>query len=157
MARPKEKEVVIDKLGRKHTYKLDKNGKKKAWRKPLINEEITKKMEDLFALDLPLQVVCSQVGISDQTYYNECNRNPQFLGRMERAKNLVHVMAGRTVAKAIKDGDVQSSKWYLEHKDERFKKDTKVAINATTETDPETWTVVTWLEMEFTLKDEENS
>lgn len=30
MARPKEKEVVIDKLGRKHTYKLDKNGKKKA-------------------------------------------------------------------------------------------------------------------------------
>ena len=30
MARPKEKEVVIDSLGRKHTYKLDKKtGKKK--------------------------------------------------------------------------------------------------------------------------------
>ena len=95
-------------------------------------------MEELFALDLPLQVVCSQVGISDQTYYNECNRNPQFLGRMEKAKNLVHVMAGRTIAKAIRDGDVQSSKWYMEHKDERFKKENKISLNANTETDPET-------------------
>ena len=151
MARPKEKEVVIDSLGRKHTYKLDKTGKKLAWRKPLIDEEKTKKMEELFALDLPLQVVCSQVGISDQTYYNECNRNPQFLGRMEKAKNLVHVMAGRTIAKAIRDGDVQSSKWYMEHKDERFKKENKISLNANAETDPETWAVATWLKVEFEI------
>lgn len=152
MARPKEKEVVIDSLGRKHTYKLNKKtGKKLAWRKPLIDEEKTKEMEKLFALDLPLQVVCSQVGISDQTYYNECNRNPQFLGRMEKAKNLVHVMAGRTIAKAIRDGDVQSSRWYMEHKDERFKKENKISLNANTETDPETWAVATWLKVEFEI------
>lgn len=124
-------------------------------RKPLIDEDKTKKLEDLFALDVPVQVACSQVGISDQTYYNECNRNPQFLDRMKKAQNLVHVMAWRTIAKAIRDGDTQTSKRYYEHKDERFKKDNGVKVWINTETDPETGNVLTWLEVRFSLQDDE--
>ena len=158
MARPKEKEVVIDSLWRKHTYKLDKKtGKKKTWRPSAFTEEIVQKLEEQFSWDCSVRTACAMAGVSESAYYAECERNPQFKEKMERAQQYVGSLASRTIAKAIRDGDSNTAKWYQERRDERFKKDTKVAINATTETDPETGTVVTWLEMEFTLKDEENS
>lgn len=150
MARPKEKEVVMTKQG-KRTYRIDKDGKKLTWRPTKFTEDLTKKLEELFALDVPTEVACSQVGISSQALRDEMKRNPEFLARIEKAKNLCHVMAGRTIAKAIRDGDVQTSKRYYEHKDERYKKENKISLNANTETDPETWAVATWLKVEFEI------
>ena len=77
-------------------------------------------------------------GVSPDAYYDECNRNPEFLQKMQRDQEYVGSLADRTIAKSIRDGDVNTARWFKERIDERYKKDTKVAINATTETDPET-------------------
>jgi hypothetical protein len=77
-------------------------------------------------------------GVSESAYYAECERNQEFKEKMERAQQYVSSLADRTIAKAIRDGDNNTARWFKERTDERYKKDTKVAINATTETDPET-------------------
>ena len=74
---------------------------------------------------------------------------------MQRAQEYVGSLADRTIAKSIRDGDVNTAKWFKEKIDERYKKENKVNINATSETDPETGAVVSWLEVEFVLKDED--
>ena len=152
MARPKEKEVVIDSLGRKHTYKLDKKtGKKKTWRPSAFTEEIVQKLEEQFSWDCSVRTACAMAGVSESAYYAECERNPQFKEKMERAQQYVGSLASRTIAKAIRDGDSQTAKWYQERRDERFKKENKISLNANAETDPETWTVETWLKVEFEI------
>lgn len=77
-------------------------------------------------------------GISTDAYYNECKRNPQFNDRMERAQNYVGSLASRVIAKAIKEGDSNTAKWYQERRDDRFKKENTAKVNLNTETDPET-------------------
>ena len=153
MARPKEKEVVIDSLGRKHTYKLDKNGKKLTWRPNVITKEVADKLEEQFSWDASVTTACAMAGISTDVYYKELKRNPQFNDRMQRAQQYVSSLASRTIAKAVRDGDSQTAKRYMEHRDERYKKENKISLNANTETDPETWAVLTWLEVEFELTD----
>lgn len=152
MARPKEKEVVIDSLGRKHTYKLDKKtGKKKTWRPSAFTEEIVQKLEEQFSWDCSVRTACAMAGVSESAYYAECERNPQFKEKMERAQQYVGSLASRTIAKAIRDGDSNTAKWYQERRDERYKKENKISLNANAETDPETWAVATWLKVEFEI------
>ena len=40
---------------------------------------------------------------------------------MEKAKEYVNVLADRTVARAIKDGDVATARWYKDKRDDRYK------------------------------------
>lgn len=77
-------------------------------------------------------------GISTDAYYKELKKNPQFNDRMQRAQQYVSSLASRTIAKAVRDGDSQTAKRYMEHRDERYKKENKISLNANTEMDPET-------------------
>ena len=77
-------------------------------------------------------------GVSRNAYYEECERNPEFNDRMERAQQYVSSLADRVIAKAIKDGDSSTAKRFKERIDERYKKENKISLNANTETDPET-------------------
>ena len=42
-------------------------------------------------------------GVSESAYYAECERNPQFKEKMEKAQQYVGSLAARTIAKAIRD------------------------------------------------------
>lgn len=152
MARPKEKEVVETKLW-KRTYKLDKETwKKKTWRPKVITPEVVQKLEDLLSQDVSIEVACKFVGISERTYYYECESNPQFLQKMEKAQEYVKILAWRTISKAIRDGDVQTAKWLMEKRDKRYRND-GVKINMNQGVDPETGEAVQGLLVEFTIKE----
>ena len=152
MARPREKEVVMTKVG-KRTYKIDKKtGKKKTWRPTVFTPEVVSKLEELFSWNTSVTTACKMVGIWPNAYYVECNRNPQFKEKMEKAQSFVDTMADRTIAKAIRDGDVSTSKRYKEKTDERYK--TKpTQINMQQEASTETGEVSQGLSIEFTLKE----
>lgn len=91
----------------------------------------------MFQYDVNIDDACAFVGISPQTYYSERERNPEFVERMEKAKAFLKVTAGKTIAKAIRDGDVQSAKWFRERRDENYKqKPTQISMNQGI--DPET-------------------
>ena len=59
--------------------------------------------------------------MSYQAYSDECDRNPEFAEKMEKAKEYVNVLADRTIARAIKDGDVATARWYKDKRDDRYK------------------------------------
>lgn len=152
MARPKEKEVVMTKQG-KRTYRIDRNWKKLTWRPKVITPEVVAKLEEQFSRNSSVKTACAMAGISPDAYYDECNRNPEFSQKMERAQQYVSSLADRVIAKAIKDGDSSTAKRFKERIDERYKKENTIKMSANSETDPETGEVVTWLEVEFELTD----
>lgn len=152
MARPKEKETIETKQW-KRTYKLNKEtGKKKTWRPRVITPEIVQKLEDLLSQDVEIERACKFVGISERAYYYECERNPEFLQRMSKAQEYPLILADRTIAKAIRDGDVQSAWKMKQSRDRRYRSEwTKIALQQWV--DPETGQAVQGLMVEFTLKE----
>ena len=153
MARPKEKETIMTKQG-KRTYRLrkDGSGKKEAWRRSVFTEELVKKLEEQFSWNSSIKTACAIVGISRNAYYEECKKNQEFNDRMERAQEYVNSLADRTIAKAIRDWDVQTAKWMKERTDERYKQK-PAQINMQQGVDPETWEATQGLMVEFTLKE----
>ena len=64
--------------------------------------------------------------ISKPTLYDYCDKNPDFRERKELLKQRVKTRAKLNISKAIDDGDIDLSKWYLERRDNDFK--TKQAV-----------------------------
>lgn len=152
MARPKEKETVMTKQG-KRTYRLNKKTwKKMTWRPTKFTEEVIKKLDDLISNDVSVEAACKFVGVSEVAYYDECKRNPEFLKKMNQAQEFVKVLAWRTIAKAIRDGDVQTARWLMEKRDKRYRNE-GTKINVQQGIDPDTGEVTQGLLVEFTLKE----
>ena len=152
MARPKEKEVVMTKQW-KRTYRIDKKtGKKMTWRPNKFTKEVVDKLEESFSWNSSVKTACALVGVSPDAYYDELNRNPEFRQRMERAQEYVSSLADRTIAKSIRDGDVQTAKWMKERSDERYKQK-PTQINMNQGIDPETGEATQGLLVEFTIKE----
>lgn len=124
MARPKEKETIMTKQG-KRTYRLDKvTGKKLTGRPTVFTPEVVQKLEDLISQDVEIERACKFVGISESAYYRECQDNPEFREKMAKAQEYPVILASRTIAKAIKDGDVQSARRMKQSRDKRYRPDT---------------------------------
>ena len=151
MARPKEKETIMTKKG-KRTYKLRKDWKKATGRPKVITPEVVQKLEDLLSQDVSIESACKFVWISERAYYYECEDNPDFLQKMEKAQEYVKILAWRTISKAIRDGDVSTARWLMEKRDKRYRNDA-MKINMNQGVDPETWEQTQWLLVEFTLKE----
>lgn len=152
MARPKEKEIVITKTWQKRVYKIDREWKKKTWRPTVFTPENIQKLEELLSQDVSIESACKFVGISESAYYAECDRNPKFKEKMDKAQEYVKILAWRTISKAIRDGDVGTAKWLMEKRDKRYRNDA-MKINMNQGMDPETWGQTQGLLVEFTLKE----
>lgn len=102
-----------------------------------IDERIIQELETMFHYDMSIDDACAFVKISPQTYYDERDRNPEFSERMDKARTFLGVTASQTIARAIKDGDVSTSRWFKERRDERYKTQ-PAQINMSQTTDSET-------------------
>lgn len=121
MGRHKEKETVMTKQG-KRTYRLNKaTGKKLTGRPNKFTPEVVQKLEDLISQDVEIERACRFVGVSESAYYEECNRNPEFKEKMSKAQEYPLILANRTIAKAIRDGDIQSAWKMKQSRDKRYR------------------------------------
>ena len=121
MARPKEKETIMTKQG-KRTYRLDKvTGKKLTGRPTVFTPEVVQKLEDLISQDVEIERACRFVGISESAYYAECKENAEFREKMSKAQEYPLILANRTIAKAIRDGDIQSAWRMKQSRDKRYR------------------------------------
>lgn len=93
MADRKHKETIIDKNGRKVTYRLKKNWKKDTWNPTKKTEKLITQLEELFMVDCNIKEACSQVGISMQTYYEWREQDKDFAERMDKAKERPQIFA----------------------------------------------------------------
>lgn len=71
---------------------------------------------------------------------------------MLKAQEYTMVLANRTIAKAIRDGDVQSAWKIKQSRDKRYRSDS-MRINMNQGTDPATGEQTQGLLVEFTLKE----
>lgn len=51
------------------------------------------KLEDLLSQDVSIESACKFVGISERAYYYECEDNPDFLQKMDKAQEYVKILA----------------------------------------------------------------
>jgi predicted DNA-binding protein YlxM (UPF0122 family) len=86
--------------------------KKKAKTRALVGgrpsaftEEVVKKLEEGFCMDFTITEACAYAGISRQAYYDECERKPQFLDRMERAQQVPFALAKKGLFNAMQKED----------------------------------------------------
>jgi hypothetical protein len=87
-----------------------------AGRPTKMTEEVVKKLVACFSNGFSDQLACDHVGITKQTLYNYCDKNPEFLTIKERLKKNPVAAATLNIVKAIDNGDVKASQWYLERK-----------------------------------------
>jgi hypothetical protein len=86
--------------------------KKKVGRKTLLNAKLQKQICDLLAEGVPIGATCDAVGIGQKTYFEWCNRNPQFSQVTTRARGQARV----SLLKKIKlSDDWRAHAWILSH------------------------------------------
>ena len=86
-----------------------------------MTQGTVKKLEEAFLRGLSDEEACLYAGISKPTLYDYCDKNSDFLDRKELLKQRVKTRAKLNISKAIEDGDIDISKWYLERRDKDFK------------------------------------
>ena len=64
---------------------------------------------------------CHYAGISRDTYYRWLEQHPELAEKVEQAKHMPTRKAKETITKAIKEGDVATSRWLLERRDPDFR------------------------------------
>lgn len=85
------------------------------------NDEIVKKLEEVFALDGTISEACFYAGITRQTYYNhvkedaeEGTTEKELFDRFEALRERPILKARQTIVKGL--DQPENAKWYLERK-----------------------------------------
>jgi hypothetical protein len=99
--------------------------------RPTVFDETTlQKLEGAFANDATDEQACFIANISPSSLYNYQKEHPDFLERKKALKDMIKYQAKLRVKEAIEKEDrPDTSKWYLERKDNEFKNKTDITSN----------------------------
>lgn len=96
------------------TKKKKPEDKLKVGRPEIMSEAVVKKFLDGFRMGFNDSECCAYCEISRQTYYTFVNQNPDFLDKVNEAKEYPFLKAKNTIFKNLEKPD--TAKWYLEKK-----------------------------------------
>ncbi len=96
-------------------------------RKTVMTPEVLDELEKRFR-DGATNLEAIDGLISEDTFYDHQKKNPEFAARMDMAKEYTTEIARGVVSKAIKRGDRDTAKWWLERRN-------KAQFSTKTETD----------------------
>lgn len=95
--------------------------KKHPWGRPTkMNEEVVRKLEEIFMIDGTVSEACSQAWIGTTTYYERIEKNQEFADKMKRAQKYPFIIARKTLIRGIKEWDAKSAIEYLKRRDNRY-------------------------------------
>jgi len=75
------------------------------------------KLEAALRDGFSVEMACHVSGVSRSTYYGHLNSNPDFMDKMELARQWPTQRAKQVVVQAINNGDLAAAKWWLERKE----------------------------------------
>jgi hypothetical protein len=102
-------------------------------RKRKVDADVTRKLEEAFAVDGTVAEACAYAGISDTTYYEERQREPTFADKMDRAQQFCFVLAKKTVLQAMTDNDGNlAMKWLKNRQRDRYHEKVEQDVKQTT-------------------------
>lgn len=93
-----------------------------------ITDSVVRKLEDIFKIGGTVEEACSHAGIAKSTYYERLKVDEGFRTDMEVAQHYSDLLAKNVVIKAVKDDDLNTSKWWLEKREFRNSGNTNVAV-----------------------------
>lgn len=70
---------------------------------------------------------CAYSGISSETFYDWLKSKQGFSDAVDRARAMPNRRAKENVIKALNEGDINASKWWLERRDPEFKAKTELS------------------------------
>ncbi len=85
-------------------------------RPPAIDLATLAKLEEAFSIGATDREACLVANISVSALYHFQDKNPEYIQRKEKLKDMVKYQARYNVAEAVKKGDKNISQWYLERK-----------------------------------------
>jgi hypothetical protein len=98
------------------TKRKPKSQHKRQGRPPSITPEKLDMFIKAFGNGLNDKESCCYAEISESVFYEYCKKNPKFQELKERLKQKPLVQAKINILEAIKNKDIQTTKWYLEKK-----------------------------------------
>ena len=81
-----------------------------------MTNQLVNKMEYGFMKGLNDTECCIYAGISRQTFYEYCAKNPDFVDKKELLKSNPSTKAKLNIVEAIENGDADLSRWWLERR-----------------------------------------
>lgn len=82
----------------------------------VMTPERIRKLESAFIQGFTVETACHLSGVGTSTYYEHIKHDKEFSDKMKRAKLWPTEMAKQVIIGAISQGDVNTSKWWLERK-----------------------------------------
>jgi hypothetical protein len=91
-----------------------------AGRPTVMTKDVIAKLEHAFSCDCNKQEACLYAGISHDSLDRYINKNPQFSVRIEQLRQKPRMTAKLNISSDLGDGDVSTSKWLLERRDDDY-------------------------------------
>lgn len=88
--------------------------KNEVGRPTVMSDETVRKLEESLKGGMTVSQACVVSDVSRDTYYRHYKMDEAFSDKMRFAKSYVAMLAKQNIAKAIADGDIGVSKWFLE-------------------------------------------
>lgn len=85
-------------------------------RPTVFTQEVLQKLEEAFKMDCTNKEACAYAGISESVYYHECQQNPDFLERMERAQQVPFMLAKKVLLTAMSKEDGNLAMKFLKNR-----------------------------------------
>ena len=86
-------------------------------RPTVMTNATVQKLEAALRDGFSVEMACHVSGVSRSTYYGHLNSNPDFMDKMELARQWPTQRAKQVVVQAINNGDLAAAKWWLERKE----------------------------------------
>ena len=87
----------------------------KVGRPTTLTLEVVDVLEDLLKLGMSITKACDKAGIDRKSYYTRLKEDPAFSYKMGMARVYLEEKARSNVAKTIEEGNVDNSKWFIDH------------------------------------------
>ncbi len=88
----------------------------KMGRPTVMTEEVLGKLRALFTIGISDELACDVVGIHRDSLYSYQDKHPEFKEEKRLLKQNPVISAKKNVVAAIKNGDMKTTRWYLERK-----------------------------------------
>ena len=101
---------------RKNKKERTRKNPKAAGRSTVFTKEVVEKLENAFSQGFNDSDAAILAGISREAIYDYCKRYPEFSTKKEALKRRPLLSSIVLINKAIREGDVNTAKWYAERK-----------------------------------------
>jgi hypothetical protein len=123
----KDNKTINDNIDTKSHTLLDIKDTKKVGRPAINLTDYEDEIYDLLSIGSTISQVLNFIGIDDNTYYRQLEKNKRLRDKFARAKEFTSVKAKRNISEKIQQGDVETSKWHLEKTEYKNKESTAFA------------------------------